>query len=257
MPLANDLHVRRPERASPSAPCPCRRREPLAYLAGAAAPSELLWLDRTGKRLGSLGEPGDYGDVALAPDGAHASVSVTDPVQIARHIWIYDVARGLRPPLHGRSGGDSSAIWSPDGSRLMFRSARKGLGDLYEKLSTGAVRRRALVCRRRRQVSTQLVPGWTNSLSSGRSGHGQRPVDRLDARRPQAGSVSSHPVQRNAGPIFAGRSLGGLCLRRVRTSGNYRDTLRWRRRTDAGLSRHWTESGDRMAVNSSSGSAIG
>ncbi len=53
----------------------------LAYLGGSAAPSELLWLDRTGTRLGSLGGPGDYSDVALAHDGAHAAVSVTDPVQ--------------------------------------------------------------------------------------------------------------------------------------------------------------------------------
>jgi Tol biopolymer transport system component len=65
-------------------------------------------------------------------------VSVTDPVQIARHIWIYDVARGLGHRFTDDPAQDRSAVWSPDGSQLMFRSARKGLGDLYEKPSTGA-----------------------------------------------------------------------------------------------------------------------
>jgi len=74
--------------------------------------------------------------VALAPNGAHASVSITDLVEIARHIWIYDVARGLGHRFTDEPG--RSAVWAPDGSRLMFRSAREGLGDLYEKLSTGA-----------------------------------------------------------------------------------------------------------------------
>ncbi len=110
----------------------------LAYLAGAATPAELLWLDRSGKRLGRLGEPGDYGDVALSPDGARASVNVTDPVRFKRDVWIYDIASNLRRRLTDDPAPSTSATWSPDGSRLMFRSARKGLGDLYEKLSAGA-----------------------------------------------------------------------------------------------------------------------
>ena len=111
----------------------------LAYLAGAKAPSELRWFDRAGSRLGSLGEPGDYADVALAPDGAHATVTDTDSARFTRDVWIYDVARGLRRHFTDGSATGTSAIWSPDGSRVMFRSARKYLGDLYERASTGSV----------------------------------------------------------------------------------------------------------------------
>ena len=137
VPLANDLQVGGQQGFTVGA-VSVSETGALAYLTGSAAPSELLWLDRAGKRLDSLGEPGDYYDVALAPDGARASVSLTDSVQVARDIWIYDIARGVRRRFTDDPAADQSAIWAPDGSHLMFRSARKGLGDLYEKLSTGA-----------------------------------------------------------------------------------------------------------------------
>jgi eukaryotic-like serine/threonine-protein kinase len=137
VPLANDLQVGGQQGFTVGA-VSVSETGALAYLTGSAAPSELLWVDRAGKRLGPLGEPGDYDDVALAPDDARASVSLTDSVQLARDIWIYDIARGVRRRFTDDPAADQSAIWSPDGSRLMFRSARKTLGDLYEKLSRGA-----------------------------------------------------------------------------------------------------------------------
>ena len=111
----------------------------LAYLAGAAAPFELRWFDRAGRRLGSLGEPGNYADVALAPDGARATVTVTDSARFRNDVWIYDIARGLRRRFTDESASGTSAIWSFDGSRVMFRSARRGLGDLYQRASMGNV----------------------------------------------------------------------------------------------------------------------
>ena len=67
----------------------------LAYQTGpAAAGSQLVWFDRTGKQIGVLGDPAVYSDLELSPDGKRASVSI--PAQAGtRDIWLYDVARGL------------------------------------------------------------------------------------------------------------------------------------------------------------------
>src|SRR3990170_5631965 len=69
----------------------------LVYLGGAmAGPAQLLWLDRAGKRVGALGDPGFYGVPRLSPDGARAVAYALDPQMGNADLWLYDVARGIR-----------------------------------------------------------------------------------------------------------------------------------------------------------------
>jgi Tol biopolymer transport system component len=111
----------------------------LAYLTGTgAAGTRLVWLDRTGKQLGIPGDPAAYADLELSPDGKRVSVSLPDQASRARDIWVYDVARSLKTRLTFDAADELAAIWSPDGSRLVFNSRRKGNLDLYQKASSGA-----------------------------------------------------------------------------------------------------------------------
>ena len=111
----------------------------LAYQAGGdAAGTQLLWFDRTGKQTGVLGDPGAYGQIELSPDGKRALVSLTDQSGPARGIWIFDVARGLRTRFTFDPSDDRTAIWSPDATRVVFNSNRKGLYSLYQKAASGA-----------------------------------------------------------------------------------------------------------------------
>jgi Tol biopolymer transport system component len=108
----------------------------LAYQKGAAsADSQLVWVDRSGKQIGVLGEPAAYSDVELSPDGKRAAVSISDGKQ--RDIWLLDVARGLKTRFTFDPADEVSPIWSPDGSRLVYSSRRKGHLDLYQKSSSG------------------------------------------------------------------------------------------------------------------------
>ena len=71
----------------------------LVYQTGARAMgSQLVWFDRTGRKLGVLGDTAIsiYAELALSPDGKRASVSSIDPAGQGRDIWFYDVARGLK-----------------------------------------------------------------------------------------------------------------------------------------------------------------
>jgi Tol biopolymer transport system component/predicted Ser/Thr protein kinase len=111
----------------------------LAYQTGAeAANSQLLWFDRTGKQIGALGDPAVYNGLELSPDGKRASVSIADDAGRGADIWVYDVARGLRTRFTFGASRVNEAIWSPDGSRIVFNSSRKSSLDLYQKDSNGA-----------------------------------------------------------------------------------------------------------------------
>jgi serine/threonine protein kinase/Tol biopolymer transport system component len=110
----------------------------LAYQTGTSATgSQLTWFDRTGKQTGILGEPAAYGDLELSPDGKRASVSIPNQTGKGEDIWLYDVARGVKTRF--TFGSDQlNSLWSPDGSRIVFNSNRKGQLDLYQKASNGA-----------------------------------------------------------------------------------------------------------------------
>jgi Tol biopolymer transport system component len=104
----------------------------LVFRSGAAL-LRLSWFDRTGKLLESLGAPADYSNPALSPDGQGLAVSVRDEATQKRGIWVFDVARGFTAPITRDSSDNTNPVWSPDGSRLVFTSDRKGSRDLYVK----------------------------------------------------------------------------------------------------------------------------
>ena len=117
----------------------------VAYGTDAASASALLWFDRNGRPLGTVGEPvlflagasSGQARLRISPDGRRLAVTVLDPSTRNSDIWLYDLARGVRTRF--TSGGSSSAhpVWSPDGSRIVFDSDRKHQGDLYKKLVSG------------------------------------------------------------------------------------------------------------------------
>jgi Tol biopolymer transport system component len=91
----------------------------------------LEWLDRTGERIGTLGEPGRYGQIVLSPDDARVAVEVADNAG-RFDIWVIDVARGVASRLTSDPGDERDPVWSPDGQELVFCTATGG-GDLVRK----------------------------------------------------------------------------------------------------------------------------
>jgi len=113
----------------------------LAYRIGVGArgfPTQLTWFDRTGKAVATIGDRADYGDLELSPDGSRAIVSELDP-GTGRDLWIFDLGRGIPTRFTSDPADDEPAVWSPDGSQIIFGSRRKGHFDLYQKASNGGV----------------------------------------------------------------------------------------------------------------------
>jgi Tol biopolymer transport system component len=98
--------------------------------------SQLAWLDRSGKQIGAVGERGNINSLTLSPDGRKAAVGLLSAGNY--DIWIYDLARGLPTRFTFDPAIERFPVWSPDGSRIVFSSWRKGHLDLYQKASNGA-----------------------------------------------------------------------------------------------------------------------
>ena len=108
----------------------------VAYRLGSAGQHQLIWFDRSGKTLGTVGAPDTNGlsRPYLSPDGHRVAVFRT--VQGKTDVWLLDENRTTRFTFDAST--DRSPVWSPDGSRIVFDSSRKGQRDLYVKPSNGA-----------------------------------------------------------------------------------------------------------------------
>ncbi|HVS88109.1 MAG TPA: protein kinase [Candidatus Acidoferrum sp.] len=102
--------------------------------------SELIWMDRNGKILGKVGEPGLYFGPSLSPDGRKLAVEIYDThTSTNSDIWIYDLTQGSRTRLTFSQPNEQNRlpVWSPDGNRIVFSSDRGGHSQIYEKSVSG------------------------------------------------------------------------------------------------------------------------
>jgi serine/threonine protein kinase len=99
------------------------------------SPRQLVWFDRSGTRVGEVGDREPGWGPALSPDGRQVILARGAPPQIEvlaldRVVWTrLTTETGL---VH------LEPIWSPDGSRVVYSANPKGPWDLYEKPAHGA-----------------------------------------------------------------------------------------------------------------------
>jgi Tol biopolymer transport system component len=98
--------------------------------------TRLIWFDRQGHRLGSIGPPGHYSDLSLSRDQKRLAVARSDP-GTGEQIWVMDVDTGSFSQLTFDPSSQTQPIWSPDGRRIVFSSYRDGVLDLYVKPAVG------------------------------------------------------------------------------------------------------------------------
>jgi serine/threonine-protein kinase len=102
--------------------------------------TQLTWLSREGKPLGTVGAPGPYQSVRISPDGKRAAVDRFDPQP---SIWVADLERPTMSRITSGSRYDSTPIWAPDGKSFVFALAVDTPPNLYVKTldARGDVRR--------------------------------------------------------------------------------------------------------------------
>jgi Tol biopolymer transport system component len=112
----------------------------IAYRSGTGGNRrQLQWIDRAGKQMGTLGGPDEstLSSPALSPDGLYVAVARTggsDPsAQGGADVWLIEVARASVSRFTSDPDADTRPVWSPDSSRIVFASTRKGQWTLFEK----------------------------------------------------------------------------------------------------------------------------
>jgi serine/threonine protein kinase len=108
----------------------------LLYASGEAT-AELAWMGRDGRPAGAALPPGQYTDFRLSPDDLQLAIAEVDPQTHRPDIRVLDLTRGAKLRITSDAATDASPIWSPDGRRVVFRSNRHGLHDLFERMANG------------------------------------------------------------------------------------------------------------------------
>jgi len=107
--------------------------------------SRLVWFDRGGHRLASLGPIADHGNLEISPDGSSVAVAVRDTRARTFDIWVYDVETSDRRRLSADASDENWMIWSPDGARGLINSFSASGLFLFESPTSGVSSRRPLV----------------------------------------------------------------------------------------------------------------
>lgn len=110
----------------------------LVQKGGNVMTSQLMWFDRSGKELGSIGEPQVYANPQVAVSGKAVVVDMTDPGNLNTEVWTYDSQQGGAKRLTFDRTLDAMPVWSPDGTRVVFTSSRGSAFNLYVKDTSGA-----------------------------------------------------------------------------------------------------------------------
>jgi Tol biopolymer transport system component len=103
---------------------------------GADGQVQLAWIGRKGDRLRTVGNPGNYGQIALSPDERSVAIEVLESG--SSDLWLMDLARGVASRLTATPIPDVDPVWSPDGRSLAFAAFAAEKTELkIRKLSSG------------------------------------------------------------------------------------------------------------------------
>jgi Tol biopolymer transport system component/predicted Ser/Thr protein kinase len=90
----------------------------LLYQSGTmAAGTQLVWVDRSGKLLGSVGERGEYLSPRISPDGKRILVAYGAP---SEDMWVFDLKRNVKTRVTFDPTTKMQSAWSPDGKTIAY-----------------------------------------------------------------------------------------------------------------------------------------
>ena len=112
------------------------RNGTLVYDVGAFVQYQLVWRDRAGRKLGTVGEPDAVGFPALSKDGKRLAIRRVDATG-NYDIWIAELNRSTMTRFTFETSIDTFPAWSPDGSWLAFSSSSAGIFTVKRKPASG------------------------------------------------------------------------------------------------------------------------
>jgi Tol biopolymer transport system component len=131
--LAEDVG---PVRSLSLAPISVSNNGILVYQSVGQPSRQLVWMDRTGKTVGTASAGGQWGPPRISPDGTQAVAGKPGPEGGNADLWILEPG-GKATQFTDTPAHEGSPVWSPDGSRIAYVSNPDGNYDLYTKTVSG------------------------------------------------------------------------------------------------------------------------
>jgi Tol biopolymer transport system component len=124
---------------------------------GVAGMQELVWVDRTGAAIGTVGRalPG-LNTPALSPDGRH--VAAVSSEEQHSEIWVFDTTRDAQTRLTFVEGDKTFPAWSPAGDRVFFTWATSPLGRAIAAQRADGAGQSQVIVKTRRSTASAVSP---------------------------------------------------------------------------------------------------
>jgi Tol biopolymer transport system component len=109
----------------------------MAYVKGGVSRmTQLTWLDRNGKTVGTVGQPQEQWPFpALSPDGGRVAVAAAENEK--RDLWIHDVERGTMTRLTFDTASIWSPAWTPRGDSVVYTEGTSPPFKIFSKAADG------------------------------------------------------------------------------------------------------------------------
>ena len=138
----------------------------LAYVSAASSGLNLsarfVWADRMGRETPISVLPSVYLAPTISPDGTRVAYQAQG---INNDIWTYEFRRGIVERVTNEPGPEGDAVWSPDSSRIAYRSdGQEGGPGIFVKNSDGTGSAQRLTTGR--HVPSSWSPDGTRLLYS-------------------------------------------------------------------------------------------
>jgi Tol biopolymer transport system component len=89
--------------------------------------NQLVWFSRSGERLSTLGQSGQYRNLHLSPDTSRLAVQQRDESGRS-DVWLFDIARDVKTRLTlDAQDRHELPLWSPDGSSIAMKELARGV----------------------------------------------------------------------------------------------------------------------------------
>jgi eukaryotic-like serine/threonine-protein kinase len=124
---------------------------------GAAVRRELVWVDRSGKRLDTVTSPAEIpSPYSVSPDGKTLAMTVGSLSSGNAEVWLQDLTRSVLSRFTFRGSIARNPIWSPDGSRVVFSNQDRGgySYDIFLKPASGSEMEASLLHSGRSVIAT-------------------------------------------------------------------------------------------------------
>jgi len=137
----------------------------LIYQTGSTMVERVLQIVDLGSHaVSTLGLPGSVYYPRVSPDGRHAVVEVENEGEEGTDLWLVDLETGLRTRFTFAPGDETHAVWTPDGSSIIYSAIRDSVSQIIQEPVEGTGGSAVLLEDNRYMAPTSVRPDGNTLL---------------------------------------------------------------------------------------------